>query len=83
MVTVNLPDTSRQDAIPQKLQGAADHKFQVPESPLIASTTRVSNDDRQRVDADMIHLRTSQGAPEQIPPVAATEIYDHRRLPAE
>src|SRR5262249_26841935 len=56
---------------------------QVREPALVAAPGRVANDHRQQIDAKVIVVGPPDGAADQEPPVAAAQVEDERRVPAE
>ena len=83
MIAVNFGGAVRRQVAFEQPHGIGDSKANVAQAALIAAARGIANDDRQNIDAEMIVIRSPDGAADQEAAIAAAEIDDQRRRAAE
>ena len=80
---MDLAHAARRDVLVKQLPAVAGGEADVGEAALVGTAGRVTQDEGQDVDAEVVMLGPPNGAAEQEPAVAAAEIENDRGLPAE
>src|SRR5262249_16110463 len=83
VIAMNLGDGAGFDVFGKKFAAAADGELEVRQAALVAAAAGVANDDRERVDAEVVVAQPADGAGEHVPTVAAADIEDDGGVAAE
>src|SRR5262245_41170443 len=83
MIAVDFADAVRFDPALQQLASAADGKANIGQAALVGALARIADDDRQRVDAQVVVVAPRPGAADEKAAIAAAQVKNDRRSAAE
>lgn len=80
MIAMDFGDRAGFDVIGEQFSAAADGELDVRQAPLVAAFAGVADDDRQRVEAEVVVIGPGNGAADEISAIAAADVEDDRVL---
>src|SRR5262245_36471602 len=83
VIAVNLGNSVRLNILAQESLGITDGEAQILQAALVAAARGIADDYGQDVDAEVIVVRSPDGAVNQVAPVATAQVEDERRCVAE